>query len=103
MSPPGGAEARLGEVKAETAALDQSMDKLEERLVGSQAQLQLWQELQRRHRRVSMVVTQNHTAHVAQISRLLERQEEKSRRRKSAIEVAFSASRSRPVVSKRQN
>ena len=72
--PPAGAEARLAEVKQEAAQMDQALDLLEERLLGSQSNLQLWDEMARRHQNVSALACENAEEHLKEMTRSQERQ-----------------------------
>ena len=76
------ADARLAALEAEGEQLDEALDTVEERLLGNQAQLQLWAELGRRHQRVSMLHTQQSTAHFEQMVAYMERVQQKSRKLK---------------------
>ena len=82
----GGAPAedaqRIAALEAEGEQLDQALDTVEERLLGNQAQLQLWAELGRRHKQVSLVHTQHANAHLEQMVAFIERTQEKSRKLK---------------------
>lgn len=93
FSPPAEAVARLAEVQAENAELDSALAGLEERFLGNQYMVQLWQELGRRHRAVSEVACKVHGNHFAAMSQHLERQTEKARalrRQKSVANATLS-------------
>ncbi|ADO75864.1 hypothetical protein [Stigmatella aurantiaca] len=79
FSPPPDAEARLLALEAEGQKMDEALDTVEERLLGSQAQVQLWQELGRRHRQVSAVHCQHADEHTTAILAHQQKQEEKAR------------------------
>jgi len=79
---PAGDAQRLAALEAEGEQLDQALDTVEERLLGNQAQLQLWAELGRRHKQVSLVHTQHANAHLEQMVAFIERTQEKSRKLK---------------------
>lgn len=55
--------SRLVAMEADGKALSASADALEERLMGSQAALEMWSELGRRHQSVSAMACNNQTAH----------------------------------------
>lgn len=97
--PPAGAEARLAEVKQEAVQMDQALDLLEERLLGSQSNLQLWDEMARRHRNVSALACENAEEHLKEMARSQERQVGKrglKRRQVASVEPAISRASSRP-------
>ncbi|MDQ3264849.1 MAG: hypothetical protein M3Y59_14470 [Myxococcota bacterium] len=79
FSPPPEALARLEEVKAEGETLTAAVDGLEERFLGNQANLALWNEMARRHRTVSQVACKNHTEHFDQMVQKIASMEEKAR------------------------
>jgi len=80
FAPPPEAVARLEEVKRQSADLDVAADTLEERFLGNQAKVQLWQELQRRHKNVSQIAIANHQSHLDEMMKLYAAQQEKARR-----------------------
>ncbi|MBN1206395.1 MAG: hypothetical protein JXB05_15895 [Myxococcaceae bacterium] len=86
--PPPDAEARLAALEAEGRQMDAALDTVEERLLGNQAQVHLWQELGRRHREVSAVHCQHTDANVMAILRHQEKQDEKARKLKKRRRVA---------------
>ncbi|HEX8705795.1 MAG TPA: hypothetical protein VF815_43575 [Myxococcaceae bacterium] len=86
--PPADAEARLAELEAEGAKMDAALDEVEERLLGNQAQVHLWQELGRRHRQVSEVHCQHADRNMAAIVAHHERQTEKARQQKKRRSLA---------------
>ena len=73
---------RLAEIHRQGEELAQAVDTLEERMLADQANLLLWQELARRHRNVSEVVTRTQLEHFSSMVQLLEKQEEKARKLK---------------------
>lgn len=75
-----GDAARLAALEAEGEQMDEALDTVEERLLGNQAQLQLWAELGRRHKQVSMVHNQHSNAHLEQMMAFMERTQEKARK-----------------------
>jgi hypothetical protein len=79
FSPPPEAEARLAALEAEGQKMDEALDAAEERLLGNQAQVQLWQEMGRRHRQVSAVHCQHADVHTTAILAHQQKQEEKAR------------------------
>ncbi len=86
--PPSDAEARLAELEAEGRKMDAALDTVEERLLGHQAQVHLWQELGRRHRQVSEVHCQHAHDHTEAIVAHHEKQTEKARQLKKRGRVA---------------
>jgi hypothetical protein len=72
--------ARLAALEAEGEQLDEALDTVEERLLGNQAQLQLWAELGRRHKQVSLLHTQHSTAHLDAMMAFMERTQEKAKK-----------------------
>jgi hypothetical protein len=93
------AEARLAALEAEAEQLDVALDSVEERLLGNQAQLQLWAELGRRHKQVSAVHTQRSGAHFEAMVAYMERTQEKARtlkrRRVASAEPVLTSARKR--------
>ncbi len=89
FSPPPEALARLEEVKAEGETLTAAVDGLEERFLGNQANLALWNEMARRHQSVSQVACKNHTEHFDQMVKKIASMEEKARtlRRRRVAQV----------------
>ena len=93
FSPPDEAVARLAEVEQENAALDDSLAALEERFLGNQYMVQMWQEMARRHQQISEVACEVHSAHFAAMSEHMEKQTEKARalkRQKSVAKATYS-------------
>jgi hypothetical protein len=72
-------KARLEEVNQQGVEMSAALDVLEERLLGAQANLELWQEMARRHQSVSAIACGNLSNHVSGMVRNQERQAEKSR------------------------
>ncbi len=90
VSPPADAQARLDALEAEEARMDAAFDTVETRLLGSQARLHLWQELERRHAQVSAIQCRVSNAHLEAMARHLEHQERKAveqRRQRSLAAV----------------
>ncbi|SEM75101.1 hypothetical protein SAMN05444354_12284 [Stigmatella aurantiaca] len=88
FSPPPEAEARLAALEAEGQKMDEALDAAEERLLGNQAQVQLWTELGRRHKQVSAVHCQHADVHTTAILAHQQKQEEKVRMLKQRRSVA---------------
>ena len=90
------AAERLARVKQEAADLDRVLDDVEERLLGNQAQVHLWQELGRRHQNVSAVACENMSSQVVAMAKNVEVQQVRTRRlererantRKQAVSAA---------------
>jgi hypothetical protein len=90
------AAKRLASVKEESAELDRVLDDVEERLLGNQAQVHLWQELGRRHQSVSALACENLSGHLLEMAKNLDVQQERSQRirrartdtRKQAVSAA---------------
>lgn len=77
VKPPADASSRLERVHHEAAEMDAAFDRLEERLLGSRANLAMWSEMARRHQAVSQIACQNLDEHVKDMARNLERQRNK--------------------------
>lgn len=88
VAPPADAEARLAELEAEAQQMDAALDTVEERLLGNQARMHLWQELGRRHQEVSAIHCQHTDANVAAILEHQEKQDEKARQLRKRRRVA---------------
>jgi hypothetical protein len=86
--PPPDAEARLAALEAEGQQMDAALDTVEERLLGNQARVHLWQELGRRHQQVSEIHCQHTDANVMAILQHQEQQDEKARKLKKRRRVA---------------
>lgn len=78
------ARERLSQVKAEGAEIDRALDGIEERLLGNQALVHQWQELGRRHEKVSALACENVSGHVQEMARLLDAQQSRARRYRQA-------------------
>lgn len=85
VKPPAAAESRLTEVKQQGIEMDKAFDSLEERLLGSQTNVELWQEMARRHQSVSEIACENANEHLKGMVKSLERQEEKIRSRRRSV------------------
>jgi hypothetical protein len=86
--PPADAEARLAALEAEGREMDAALDTVEERLLGNQARVHLWQELGRRHQEVSAIHCKHADMHLAALLEHQEKQEEKARQLKKRRRVA---------------
>jgi hypothetical protein len=78
--PPPDAEARLAALEAEGQKMDAALDTVEERLLGNQARVHLWQELGERHKTVSAVHCKHAHDNVEAIIENEEKQEQKARK-----------------------
>lgn len=67
-------------VKAQTAEMERALDDVEERLLGNQAMVHLWQELGRRHQSVTQVACQNLTTHAEAMVKHIDKQESKAKK-----------------------
>lgn len=88
FSPPEEALQRLAEVQQENAELDAKLESLEERFLGNQYMVQMWQEMGRRHKSVSEVACKVHSSHFAAMSEHIEKQTAKARALKRQKSVA---------------
>jgi len=70
-------EAKRQRWAVEQRALDDDLDRLEERLLATQARVRFWQEMKARHESVSAVACTNLSEHAAGMAVLDERQHEK--------------------------
>src|SRR5687767_7222315 len=86
--PPPDAEARLAALEAEGEKMDAALDTVEERLLGNQARVHLWQELGERHKYVSAVHCKHADANMAAMLEHQEKQEQKARKLKRRRHVA---------------
>lgn len=86
--PPPDAEARLAALEAEGKKMNEALDTVEERLLGNQARVHLWQELGERHKSVSAVHCRHADANLAAMLEHQEKQEEKARKLKRRRHVA---------------
>lgn len=71
-------ETRRQQRAVEARALEDDLDRLEERLLASQARVRLWQEMRARHESVAAVACTNLGAHAESIALLDGKQREKS-------------------------
>jgi hypothetical protein len=78
-SPPAEAEARLAELNAEEERMEAALDSVEVRLLGNQSKVQLWTELEVRHRQVSAIHCKHADEHLMAMARHYEQQEAKAR------------------------
>jgi hypothetical protein len=86
--PPPDAEARLAALEAEGKKMDEALDTVEERLLGNQARMHLWQELGERHKAVSAIHCKHADANLAAMLEHQEKQEQKARKLKRRRHVA---------------
>jgi hypothetical protein len=86
--PPPDAEARLAALEAEAQKMDEALDTVEERLLGNQARVHLWQELGERHKTVSAVHCRHAHGNVEAIIEHEEKQDEKARKLRRRRHVA---------------
>jgi hypothetical protein len=70
-------EARRQRWAVERRALDDDLDRLEERLLATQARVRFWQEMRTRHENVTAVACTNLSEHAEGMAVLDERQREK--------------------------
>lgn len=103
--PPPDAEARLAALEAEGQKMDEALDTVEERLLGNQARVHLWQELGERHKQVSAVHCKHAHGNVEAIIEHEERQDEKARklRRRHVASVDSTVLTSGKAVESSQN
>jgi hypothetical protein len=79
-------------VSAEQRALDEALDRLEERLLNDQASVAFWRELRARHESVSAIACQNLGRHAQDMALFQERQRDKrALSRKSRVATRFVA------------
>ena len=74
------AEQRLAATKAQGDELLARLDGVEERLLGNQASVKLWNEMAWRHKRVSAIACENLAGHVAGMEKFIAQQESKTRK-----------------------
>lgn len=72
-------QARLDALEADAQAMDVALDTVEERLLGSQAMVQTWQELGRRHQQVTEIHCRHADRNMMVLLQQMERQTEKAR------------------------
>lgn len=88
VEPPEDAEARLAELQAEEERMDEALDEVETRLLGNQAMMHLWAELERRHQEVSAIQCRVTDEHLMGMAKHYARMEEKARRVKKSRSMA---------------
>jgi hypothetical protein len=99
LAEPADATARREALRLQGEELSAAADLLEERLLGNQANLLLWEEMARRHRTVSEVACRNHGEHLEEMVRLLEHQQQRARKLKRSRRMAAAeGGRSRTVA-----
>jgi hypothetical protein len=86
-------KARLEELNRQGLEMSVALDVVEERLLGAQANLQLWQEIAQRHQNVSAIACENLSNHASGMVRNQERQAEKSRSLRRPLASATRATR----------
>ena len=93
-APPESAQ-RLAETKKAEIELEIQLSQLEDRLLGAQAAVHMWQEIGRRHEQVSVVACENAGRHLEGIVKHFAHQDEKQRSSHRHLATAkFSQSRS---------
>ncbi|NOK32868.1 hypothetical protein D7W79_09410 [Corallococcus exercitus] len=85
---PEDSEARLAALEAEGKQMDQALDAVEDRLMGSQGRLAMWNELGRRHQEVSAIQCKVSDAHMAAILAHEDKQNQKARTLKQRNSMA---------------
>jgi hypothetical protein len=80
FEPSGEARASLAQVQKYGRELDRLLDEVEGRMLGNQAKLQLWEEMSRRHQKVSALACQSAVNYTAQLLALQQRQSKRERR-----------------------
>ncbi len=80
FQPSAEAQARLAALEAEGKAMDTALDSIEERLLGNQSMVKLWEEMGERHRSVSEIACTNSSKHQLEMALLLEKQGVKKRK-----------------------
>lgn len=83
---------RLASVKAQGEDLGAALDGIEERLLGNQATVKLWNEMAWRHRGVSEVACENLATHAESIEKFMQKEKKKTRRRTRVAHDVASAS-----------
>ncbi|HZA51672.1 MAG TPA: hypothetical protein VE549_13090 [Myxococcaceae bacterium] len=73
---------RLSRLSAQGEDMERAIEDLEERLLGNQARVHLWQEMARRHQRVSAVACENLSGHALEIAKRMDLQQVKRRARR---------------------
>jgi hypothetical protein len=76
------AKASLAEVRADGARQTEEWNSLEDRLLGTQAQVHLWRELAERHRSVSALSCQNAETHLVAMAGHQDKQQKKLRKKR---------------------
>jgi hypothetical protein len=76
---PADADGRLAALEEEGRQMDEVLDGVESRLLASQANVHLWQEMSQRHRHVSALHCKSAGGHLDALAQHLERQEERAR------------------------
>lgn len=102
VGPPEDAQERLAQLQAEEERMDAALDEVETRLLGNQSRLHLWQELERRHARVSAIQCRVSDEHLLAIARHYEKQEAKARQLSRRRRVAAVDSTALTSAAKRE-
>jgi hypothetical protein len=76
------AAERLSRLNAQGAEMERALEDVEERLLGNQARVHMWEEMGRRHQHVSALACENVSAHVVEMTKRLDLQHEKRRVRR---------------------
>jgi hypothetical protein len=102
VAPSAEAEARLATLASDEALMDAAFDEVETRLLGNQARVHLWRELERRHGEVSAIQCRVSDGHLRGIATLLARQQEKAldqfrRRHVASADTVLSAGGPTPL------
>ena len=83
FEPSAEAKARLEQIKLEGRSFDAQLDAVEDRLLGNQTRVSIWQELGQRHQEVSALACANVVKHTDEMVVLRDKQAEKGRHRRS--------------------
>jgi hypothetical protein len=102
VAPPQDAEARLEALARDEARMDAAFDEVETRLLGGQARIHLWRELERRHGEVSSIQCRVADEHLRGIASHLEHQEQKEldqlrRRHMASAETVLTSGTREPL------
>lgn len=100
FSPSAESLARLKALEAEGDALTHSADVVEERLLGNQAMLQTWAEMQRRHGQVSELACHNQDGHLQSMVRYLSAQENKAQGLDMGLSSVVARAKSHPTAAR---
>src|SRR5688572_9926955 len=92
FSPPPEAVERLERLQQDGRADVERWEHLEERMLGNQAKLHMWQEMARRHQEVSALACSSMASHVTAMEEHQEKQATKARRKRWARNTPASRS-----------